>query len=222
MSLRIDATEWISGALLIGEAGLGVLGSVISANSEAAIAAGSRAGYLYSGLTLPNDANKEVCGRITSWPTAGILTAYEDGSFSFTGAADDSYSFTYQLYEDGVAKGVPATVALLVGIAGPEVNALSAQGATSGAPTLSQPVLTAAASFDNLAAQDVAAGPPTISPTSIAQIHVLMGRVVVTGGVTVTRAVLVGDLPDYMPSIYAVSSPVTSYSVTVPVPSYSA
>lgn len=115
MSLRIDSTEWISGALLIGETGLGVLGSAISATG------GSGASYLYNDLTLPADANKEICGRITTWPASGTLYAYENGNFTFT-AADGSYSFLYQLYVDGVAVGTPATVSLVVGAAGATQN----------------------------------------------------------------------------------------------------
>ena len=110
MSLRIDSTEWISGALLIGETGLGVLGSAIPSTGT------SGGSYLYNDLSLPADNAKEICGRITTWPASGALTAYEDGSFSFIGA-DGSYSFAYQLYVDGVATGAPATVSLVVGVA---------------------------------------------------------------------------------------------------------
>lgn len=109
MSLRIDSTEWLGGSLLIGETGLGVLGSAIPSTGD------SGCSYLYNDLTLPADNGKEICGRITTWPTAGTLTAYEDGSFTFAGAPNATYSFAYQLYVDGVATGTPATVTLLVG-----------------------------------------------------------------------------------------------------------
>lgn len=109
MSLRIDSSEWISGALLIGETGLGVLAENIPSTG------GDGASYLYNDLSLPADNGKEICGQITSWPSAGTLYAYEDGSFSFIGAPDGAYSFSYQLYVDGVATGSPTTVGLLVG-----------------------------------------------------------------------------------------------------------
>lgn len=109
MSLRIDATEWISGALLIGETGLGVLGADIPAYGDAG------AGYAYNDLTFPEDANKEICGRITSWPSAGTLVANEDTSFVFSDAPDGTYSFEYQLYVDGVATGTSTSVTLQVG-----------------------------------------------------------------------------------------------------------
>ena len=106
MSVRVDATSWISGAVLIGDAGLGVFGSEVPSTGE------SGPGYIYNDLSLPADANKEVCGRITTWPTNGVLYAYEDSSFTYTGTTD---TFQYQLYVDGVAIGSPSTVYLNVG-----------------------------------------------------------------------------------------------------------
>jgi hypothetical protein len=87
----------------------GVLGSLIPATGD------NGAGYTYNDLSLPADSAKEICGRITSWPSAGTLYAYEDTSFEFSGAPDGAYSFQYQLYVDGVAVGSPASVALTVG-----------------------------------------------------------------------------------------------------------
>lgn len=112
MSLRIDTTEWISGALLIGETGLGVLGQNIPSTGD------NGPGYTYNDLSLPADNAKEICGRITSWPSAGTLFANEDTSFTFSGAPDGTYTFQYQLYVDGVATGSPATVTLTVGSTG--------------------------------------------------------------------------------------------------------
>jgi len=109
MSLRIDATEWISGSLLIGNTGLGVTAETIPSTGD------SGASYLFNDVTLPADNGKEICGRITSWPSAGTLRPYEDGSFEFSGAPDGAYSFGYQLYVDGVAIGSPVTVSLTVG-----------------------------------------------------------------------------------------------------------
>lgn len=87
----------------------GVLGSLIPSTGD------NGAGYTYNDLSLPADNTKEICGRITSWPSAGTLTAYEDTSFEFSGAPDGVYSFQYQLYVDGVAVGPPASVGLTVG-----------------------------------------------------------------------------------------------------------
>ena len=127
MSLRIDSTEWISGALIIGETGLGVLGSSIPSTGD------NGPGYAYNDLTLPADNAKEICGRITTWPTLGTLTAFEDTSFDFTGP-EGSHAFQYQLYVDGVATGSPVTVSLNVGaVSATASGTLAALGLT--APT---------------------------------------------------------------------------------------
>jgi hypothetical protein len=108
--VRFDADSWLpDGAVLYGEGGFGVLAEDIPSGGE------SGPGYCYNDLDLPADTGREICGRIASWPAAGTLTAGEDTSFTFTGAADGTYSFTYQLYVDGVAVGSPATVTLTVG-----------------------------------------------------------------------------------------------------------
>lgn len=101
MSLRIDSTEWITGALVIGGAGLGVPAEDIPSGA-----------YCANDLDLPADNGKEICGRITRWPTNGTLTAWEDTSFTYSGGSD---SFDYQLYVDGVATGAEATVTLSMG-----------------------------------------------------------------------------------------------------------
>lgn len=109
MSLRIDSTEWLAGSVLIGETGLGVLGSAIPSTGD------NGAGYCYNDLSLPADNTKEICGRITTPPATGTLTAYEDTSFLYTGP-DGTHTFQYQLYVDGVATGSPTTVTLNVGV----------------------------------------------------------------------------------------------------------
>lgn len=108
MSLRVDTASLISGAIVCGNRGLGVVGSLIPASGD------HGPGYTYNDLSLPADNAKEICGRITSWPTGGALTAYEDTSFEYSGTTD---TFQYQLYVDGVAVGTPATVTLQVGAA---------------------------------------------------------------------------------------------------------
>lgn len=128
MSLRIDTTEWIAGSLVIGDVGLGVLGSEIPSTGD------HGAGYAYNDLDLPTDANKEICGRITTWPSAGTLFAYEDTSFEFSGP-DGTYSFQYQLYVDGVATGSPVTVTLQVGVLTHSASGSLASGSATVAGT---------------------------------------------------------------------------------------
>lgn len=77
-------------------AGLGATGAAINAASSGGE---SGPGPLYSlGLI---DAS-EYYWRVTSAPASGSLTIYEDGSFSHTGAADGSWSWTASVYTDGV------------------------------------------------------------------------------------------------------------------------
>jgi hypothetical protein len=108
MSHRHDSSL-ITSAHLFGGGGLGVLAENIPSTGE------NGGSYLYNDLSLPADNGKEICGRITSWPSDGNLFAYEDGSFEFTIAPDGSYTFIYQLYVDGVATGSPTTVSLFIG-----------------------------------------------------------------------------------------------------------
>jgi hypothetical protein len=105
----------ISGAQTYGSGGLGILGSVIRATT----ATGPHgAGYLYNDWDDASDDPKEFRGLITVEPSAGTFLAYEDGSFTLTGAPDGSYSFTYQLYVDGVATGSPQVDTITIGSGG--------------------------------------------------------------------------------------------------------
>jgi hypothetical protein len=99
MSLRIDTAELIAGALVIGDTGLGVRGDSIPATGE------HGPSFLYPSLSLPADAAVEVRGLIVAPPSAGALFAYENGSFTFSGAPDGSYTFTFRVFSDGVDRG---------------------------------------------------------------------------------------------------------------------
>ena len=106
----------ITGAHIHGNSGLGVLAELVPSTGE------HGAGYLYASLEFPADAGKEVRGLITTWPTLGTLTAFEDSSFEYDGPSD---TFAFQMYVDGVAVGTPQTVTVTVGAGG--AGALSAQ-----------------------------------------------------------------------------------------------
>ncbi len=92
MSYRFGASL-VPGAHHHGGGGLGLRGDAVPSSGA------SGPGYLYGGLTLPDDAAKEVRGLITRWPS-GTLAVYEDSSFTYSGATD--YAL-YQLYVDGAA-----------------------------------------------------------------------------------------------------------------------
>jgi len=76
--------------------GLGATGAVINAASSGGE---SGAGPLY-GLGLSGAS--EYYWRVTTAPASGALVIYEDGTFSHTGAADGSWTWTANVYADGV------------------------------------------------------------------------------------------------------------------------
>ena len=106
MSIRVDTSSLITGSVVVGVPGLGVLAEQVPSTGE------HGAGYLYASLEFPADAGKEVRGLITTWPTLGTLTAFEDSSFEYDGVSD---TFAFQMYVDGVAVGTPQTVTVTVG-----------------------------------------------------------------------------------------------------------
>lgn len=108
MSHRYD-TSLISGAYVYGVGSLGVLAENIPSTGDAGPS------FLFNDLSLPADNGKEICGRITTWPTNGTLVADENGAFIYTPFSDGADSFAYQLKVDGVDVGVPVTVGLQAG-----------------------------------------------------------------------------------------------------------
>lgn len=102
-ALRFASTSWVSGYVLFGDPGFGVLAQNIASSGD------SGPGYAYASLTLPADNGKQICGRITTPPAHGTLTADEDTSFIYdgNGTAD---SAMFQLYVDGVAVGSPVAI----------------------------------------------------------------------------------------------------------------
>ncbi len=124
MSVRVDSSSLITGAVVVGDPGLGVLAEQVPSTGE------HGAGYLFPSLEFPADAGKEVRGLITTWPTLGTLTAFEDSSFEYDGPTD---TFAFQMYVDGVAVGTPQTVTVTVGAAADITGTLAAQ--ESGADT---------------------------------------------------------------------------------------
>lgn len=111
LTCRVDTASLITGACVVGNRGLGVLGSAVPSTGT------SGAGYLYNDLALPGEANDEFYGLITSGPS-GLTSffAYEDSSFVATGP-DGSYSFTYTGYKNGASYG-STTVGFTIGAAG--------------------------------------------------------------------------------------------------------
>lgn len=126
MSIRVDSSSLIAGAVVVGAPGLGVLAEAVPSTGE------HGAGYLYDSLEFPADVGKEVRGLITTWPTLGTLTAFEDSSFEYDGPSD---SFAFQMYVDGVAVGAPQTVTIMVGSA-PSITGITASNITQTGATI--------------------------------------------------------------------------------------
>lgn len=125
----IDTVDWLgAGVVSIGDTGFGVLGSSIPSTGT------NGPGYAYSDISLPADANTEICGRITARPTRGTLVAYEDTSFVYTANSDGADSFAYQLYKAGIPFGSPITQTLQVGGANGTANSASLTGTSSLTP----------------------------------------------------------------------------------------
>lgn len=108
MSVRVDSSPLIPGAVVVGSPGLGALAENIPASGE------HGPGYAYVSLSFPADTGKDICGRITTQPVTGTLHAYEDTSFVFDGP-DGIHNFSWQLYVDGVAIGSSQQMTLDVG-----------------------------------------------------------------------------------------------------------
>ena len=102
MSIRVDTSSLISGAMVCGNRGLGVAGAVIRATTGTGT---HGAGILYDDWDNSGDDAKEFRALIVTPPASGSLFVYEDGSFTLTGAPDGSYSLTYRLFVDGADLG---------------------------------------------------------------------------------------------------------------------
>lgn len=95
MSHRHD-TSWISNAYVFGGGGLGVLAENIPPTGD------NGGSFLYPAVTLPADNGKEICGRITTWPTGGTLVAGENGAFEYTPSGIGPDYFEYLLIVAGI------------------------------------------------------------------------------------------------------------------------
>lgn len=176
MSVRVDSSSWIVGAVVVGNPGLGVKAELIPSSGE------NGAGYAYASLDFPADNGKEVCGRITAWPTNGTLTAFEDTSFEYTGSSD---AFAFQLYVDGVAVGSSQTVSITVGQSVVTARPV-AQSSTVNAPSIIQTHIVTA----RTASQGSAVTRPGLTQT-----HTVTARAVTQSSVVNAPSVDVGSTP---------------------------
>lgn len=160
MSLRIDTAELITGAYVVGETGLGVLGSAVPSTGD------HGASYLYNDLSLPADNGVEIRGLIVTPPSAGTFYAWEDGSFSLVGAADGEYTFVYRLYVDGADLGT-ATATIVIGTGPSEMTGsapLGDVGASGGMASDGPSTLSGSATLGGMTASGGMSGSSVLGP----------------------------------------------------------
>lgn len=185
MSILVDSTPLISGSTVVSDLnGLGILGQDIPATGE------HGASVLYNDFDA-GDELKEFRAELVTGPASGSLAVFEDGSYTFTGAANGTYSWTYQLYVDGAAVGTPQTVSMTVGITPLPATALSSTATLSA--TLAPAVPGASLSLSMLATGTVAA---TIQVGNLVQLQALLA----------SAATLVGDLQTSRPASLEMTS----------------
>lgn len=102
MSVRVDSSSLIAGAVVCGNRGLGVTGAVIRSTTSTGT---HGAGLLYDDWDSAADDAKEFRLLIETQPVDGALFVYEDGSFYWTPATDGTRSFVGRLFVDGADLG---------------------------------------------------------------------------------------------------------------------
>ena len=106
MSIRVDSSSLIAGAVVVGVPGLGVL-------AESVPSIGEHGPGIASTWLGPAEAGKEVRVLITQWPEVGSLFVWEDTSFEYNGPGGTAYA---QLYVEGQPVDTPQTVTLVIGV----------------------------------------------------------------------------------------------------------
>lgn len=100
MSIRVDSASLISGALVCGNRGLGVLGSAIPGT-------GDHGASLLANDVQPGEESSEFRALILTRPSTGTIFFYEDGSFEATDV-EDGDGGTYEGFKDGASYGIAA------------------------------------------------------------------------------------------------------------------
>jgi hypothetical protein len=161
-SVRVDTASLISGKLVVGDRGLGVLGSTIPSTGE------HGAALLYNDLDLPTEDNDEFRALITTWPVGLTLFVNEDSSFEASGA-DGEYVGEYEGFKNGVSYGT-AEFTVTIGAASTH--------ATSGALVSDAATVAGTATHLTLHATSGAleAGSATVAGTAAHQ-HVATGAI---------------------------------------------
>lgn len=101
---RVDTVPWIPGACIVGNTGLGVHVQDIPLTGPDGAPLG------IPDLEPGDTGSTEVRWLVRTWPSAGLLDAREDGSFTFSNAQPGVYSFYVDAYLRGVRKGAKLVV----------------------------------------------------------------------------------------------------------------
>ena len=107
-AVRVDTSPLIAGAVVVGDTGFGVKGIDIPSSGT------NGAAVLHQFVTLPADNDVEFRMLITSLPSVGTLTTFEDSSFIYDAPVPTIDSFTYEWFRDGITQGSD-TVNLQIG-----------------------------------------------------------------------------------------------------------
>ena len=166
MSVRVDSSSLISGAVVCGHRGLGVTGAVIRATTSTGT---HGAGWLYDDWDNSGDDAKEFRLLIETPPSDGALFLYEDGSFSWVPVTDGTRTCIGRLYIDGADQGT-------------ETNYLvSGSGAATGQLAATEAADTAAITGDVIVSG-------TLAATEAADVAALAGGALVSGALAATEA----------------------------------
>lgn len=131
MTIRVDSNQLIAGKTVVSlYAGHGVQAQNIPSTGD------SGAAFLYNDIAAQGMAGTdEVRGELLSLPASGTLAVNEDSSFTFSGAPDGVYTFTYRGFRNGTSYG-DYTVTLEVGVQTPVTESVVKSTLTLSSKTL--------------------------------------------------------------------------------------
>lgn len=111
MTVRVDSSPLISNSVVIGVAGLGIRGEDLPTDGQ------DGNSILFELADLPAENDVEFRMLVTSQPSVGTLTTFEDGSFIWDAPVGTSDSFTVEWFKDGVTQG-SETINVTIGASG--------------------------------------------------------------------------------------------------------
>lgn len=220
MSMRVDSNQLIAGRCVVTQyPGHGIQAQNVPATG------GNGAGYLYNDIAEYSfAATDEMRGQILTLPAAGTFTPYEDSSFSFTGAPDGVYTFTYRGFRNGVTYG-DYTVTMTIGSQPATVAFTMPQMTVAVSATVSAPGNSASVSFampQMSVAVSASQSPPGVAATILAtmpQMQVACSADIQPVGVTANIAF---TMPQMAVSVAASSAaPVISATISFAMPQMS-